>query len=215
MATHSSVLAWRIPGTGGAWWAAVYGVAQSWTRLKWLTRAAARWRLKCSLLQRHTSNFYHLSLHWSSRPPIQVPGKLVLELLLSFERSVLTKPHTLYQSSLWSLEILVRLLLCNSIQTWLNSLLPVFFSMFSSNWVCSELQCLGNPMGHCCYMIRSYNWPFTVDRRSGVLKILLQFETTNKALTCCAANFHGVNTSTMKDQNWEELRMRVGRSYAD
>ena len=34
MATHSSVLAWRIPGTGGAWWAAVYGVAQSQTRLK-------------------------------------------------------------------------------------------------------------------------------------------------------------------------------------
>ena len=29
MATHSSVLAWRIPGTGEAWWAAVYGVAQS------------------------------------------------------------------------------------------------------------------------------------------------------------------------------------------
>ena len=25
-ATHSSVLAWRIPGMGGAWWAAVYGV---------------------------------------------------------------------------------------------------------------------------------------------------------------------------------------------
>ena len=34
MATHSSVLAWRIPGTGGAWWAAVYGVAQSRTQLK-------------------------------------------------------------------------------------------------------------------------------------------------------------------------------------
>ena len=33
MATHSSVLAWRIPGTG-AWWAGVYGVAQSRTRLK-------------------------------------------------------------------------------------------------------------------------------------------------------------------------------------
>ena len=32
MAAHSSVLAWRIPGTG----AAVYGVAQSWTRLKQL-----------------------------------------------------------------------------------------------------------------------------------------------------------------------------------
>ena len=33
MATHSSVLAWRIRD-GGAWWAAVYGVAQSQTRLK-------------------------------------------------------------------------------------------------------------------------------------------------------------------------------------
>ena len=33
MATHSSVLAWRIPGTGGASWAAVYGVAQSQKRL--------------------------------------------------------------------------------------------------------------------------------------------------------------------------------------
>ena len=29
MATHSSVLAWRIPGTGEPWWAAVYGVAES------------------------------------------------------------------------------------------------------------------------------------------------------------------------------------------
>ena len=25
MATHSSVIAWRIPGIRGAWWAAVYG----------------------------------------------------------------------------------------------------------------------------------------------------------------------------------------------
>ena len=34
MATHSSVLAWRIPGMGEA---AVCGVAQSRTRLKWLS----------------------------------------------------------------------------------------------------------------------------------------------------------------------------------
>ena len=34
MATHSSVLAWRIPGTGEPGWAAVYGVTQSQTRLK-------------------------------------------------------------------------------------------------------------------------------------------------------------------------------------
>ena len=24
MATHSSVLAWRTPGTGGTWWAAIF-----------------------------------------------------------------------------------------------------------------------------------------------------------------------------------------------
>ena len=37
MATHSSVLAWRIPGMGEPGGAAIYGVAQSWTRLKQLS----------------------------------------------------------------------------------------------------------------------------------------------------------------------------------
>ena len=48
MATHTSVLAWRIPGMaepgglpGGAWWAAVSGVAQSWIRLKLLSRSSS------------------------------------------------------------------------------------------------------------------------------------------------------------------------------
>ena len=40
MATHSSVLAWRIPGTA-AGWAAVYGVAQSRTRLKRLSSSSS------------------------------------------------------------------------------------------------------------------------------------------------------------------------------
>ena len=34
IATHSSILAWRIPMDRGAWWVTVHGVAQSWTRLK-------------------------------------------------------------------------------------------------------------------------------------------------------------------------------------
>ena len=29
MATHSSILAWRIPMDRGAWWAAVHGVTES------------------------------------------------------------------------------------------------------------------------------------------------------------------------------------------
>ena len=41
MATHSSVLAWRIPGTGPSW-AAIYGVTQSRTRLKRLS-SSNRW----------------------------------------------------------------------------------------------------------------------------------------------------------------------------
>ena len=31
MATHSSILAWRIPMDTGAWWATVHGVTKSWT----------------------------------------------------------------------------------------------------------------------------------------------------------------------------------------
>ena len=49
MATHSSVLAWRIPGTGEPGGLPVSGVAQSRTRLKGLssskgTEELPRWR---------------------------------------------------------------------------------------------------------------------------------------------------------------------------
>ena len=50
MATHSSVLAWRIPGTGGVWWAAVYCVAQSRTRLKWLNSSSSRSKLETNII---------------------------------------------------------------------------------------------------------------------------------------------------------------------
>ena len=33
------------PRDRGAWWAAVYGVAQSWTRLKWLSSSSSMWDL--------------------------------------------------------------------------------------------------------------------------------------------------------------------------
>ena len=41
MATHSSIVAWRIPGTG-AWWATIYGVAQSRTQLTWLSSSIVK-----------------------------------------------------------------------------------------------------------------------------------------------------------------------------
>jgi len=31
LATHSSILAWKIPMDRGAWWAIVHGVTKSWT----------------------------------------------------------------------------------------------------------------------------------------------------------------------------------------
>ena len=42
MATHSSVLALRIPEIGGAWWAAVSGVSQRRTQLKQLVSSRSR-----------------------------------------------------------------------------------------------------------------------------------------------------------------------------
>ena len=37
MATHSSILAWRITMDRGAWRATVHGVTKSWTQLKQLS----------------------------------------------------------------------------------------------------------------------------------------------------------------------------------
>ena len=34
MATHSSILTWKIPMDRAAWWATVHGVAKSWTQLR-------------------------------------------------------------------------------------------------------------------------------------------------------------------------------------
>ena len=55
MATHSSVLAWRIPGTAEQ--AAVYGVAQSRTRLKRLSSSSTIltpcYRILCNMENRY------------------------------------------------------------------------------------------------------------------------------------------------------------------
>ena len=63
MATHSTMLAWRIPGMG-TWWAAVYGVAQSWTRLSDFTS------LYLKAMATHSS-----TLAWEI-PWMEEPGRL-------------------------------------------------------------------------------------------------------------------------------------------
>ena len=46
MAPHSSTLAWKNPMDGGVWWAAVHGVAESWTQLGNFTFTFTHWRRK-------------------------------------------------------------------------------------------------------------------------------------------------------------------------
>ena len=50
------------PREGGAWWAAVYGVAQSRTRLKWLSSSIVIKATKCQLLPLLRLLFYNLNL---------------------------------------------------------------------------------------------------------------------------------------------------------
>ena len=88
MATHSSILAWRIPMDRGAWWAAVYGVAQRWTRLKRLSSSSSSSSsyLRASLVALTVKNppavreTWVLSLGWEDSPgegkgyPLQYSG---------------------------------------------------------------------------------------------------------------------------------------------
>ena len=45
MATHSSILAWRIPMDRGAWWAIVNAAAKSWTQLMAPHSSTLAWKI--------------------------------------------------------------------------------------------------------------------------------------------------------------------------
>ena len=55
------------PRDGGAWWAAVYGVAQSRTRLKWLSSSSSRHITTCHILICNTiseSRIFHVNIQY-------------------------------------------------------------------------------------------------------------------------------------------------------
>ena len=80
MAIHSSVLAWRIPGTGEPWWAVVYGVAQSRTRLKQQQQNNDRRNIH-SLTFSSVSNCFLPDPMDGSLPSSSVRGILLAEIL--------------------------------------------------------------------------------------------------------------------------------------
>ena len=73
MATHSSILAWRIPMDRGAWRATVHGVTKSQTRLSdfhWLTDSTTSARLKTLHISGQASRgfFSFYGAHFSFNP---------------------------------------------------------------------------------------------------------------------------------------------------
>ena len=126
MATHSSVLAWRIPGIlpGGAWWAAIYGVAQSWTRLKWLSSSRLHYILnflfcigvqpinkQCNSFRwtvKGSSHTYTVVRSPPNSPPIQAGTSPWAEFPVLYSRSLLVicfKYSSVYMSISNSLTI--------------------------------------------------------------------------------------------------------------
>ena len=81
------------PRDRGAWWAAVYGVTQSRTRLKWLSSSSKRkinFHTFLSFLKKPELSKYFLRSETASRNLISVIGRLLAQLLLTISK----KSHT-------------------------------------------------------------------------------------------------------------------------
>ena len=100
MATHSSVLAWRIPGTGEPGWAAVYGVAQSRTRLKRLSSSSS----SIQVPGRHT----HLGQGLGSIQPTILRDFQLTRLKLSQSCSVVFTPNETFTPNAMFTSFLLR-----------------------------------------------------------------------------------------------------------
>ena len=83
MATHSSILAWRICMDKGAWQARVHEVANSWTQLsdyvythRWLSGKESAYQ--CRRCKRHWFDPWVRKIPWRRKQqpiPVILPGK--------------------------------------------------------------------------------------------------------------------------------------------
>ena len=81
MATHSSILAWRIPMDRGAWWATVHGVTKSQTQLShWaqhrMEQTAGNWT-PLSIPSTVSSDVSCVHLFMTEDSPLEVLGHAV------------------------------------------------------------------------------------------------------------------------------------------
>ena len=93
------------PRDGGAWWAAVYGVAQSWTQLTWLSSSSshpepASWSLQLPLFQWHQ----HGPIISSSLLTSATPLWWCFWMCLTFHLQSLLGPTQAFSVFSWSLQ---------------------------------------------------------------------------------------------------------------
>ena len=74
LATHSSILAWRIPMDRGAWWATVHSVAKSWIRLKRLSTDAHR-KFKSSVKGMNAMILSHAGVVYTEGNRLSLPPR--------------------------------------------------------------------------------------------------------------------------------------------
>ena len=78
------------PRDGGAWWAAINGVTQSRTRLKWLSssrtnkRKATRWSLRLLLSWQTLNEFWRIRSPYTFQPHVSYKSEEVPSILISF-----------------------------------------------------------------------------------------------------------------------------------
>ena len=99
------------PRDGGAWWPAVSGVAQSWTRLKWLSSSIDLF---------YSKNLFCLSFDW-----VVVVYTFWFK---SFVMCALTKLYLIFSQFVISLLSFISVFLVNRIlQSWWNPTFQLFF----------------------------------------------------------------------------------------
>ena len=84
------------PRDGRAWWAAICGVAQSWTRLKWLSSSSN------NQLKKYIAPFSKTSKEGTLRPPSDFYVRIFLCPFLYFDKTLLHKSSWVIKPGPWS-----------------------------------------------------------------------------------------------------------------